>query len=110
MIPMVQCVAKRLLSRVRPNHPTLESERVEFLWHSMAECMMAGLTSRDVAVKGSIIGVIIAVPTVVVFMVLWGLTGDLLMPAVAGAAVHFVALVFAFRLAKKFLVRRDPER
>ena len=76
----------------------------------MPETVMAGLTSRDVAVKGSIIGVIIAVPTVVVFMVLWALTGDLLIPAVAGAAVHFVALVFAFRLAKKFLVRRDPER
>lgn len=69
---------------------------------------MAGLTSRDVAVKGSIMGIIIAVPTVVVFLVLWWLTGDLLMPAVAGAAVHFIALVFAFRLAKRFLVRREP--
>lgn len=69
---------------------------------------MAGLTSRDLAVKGSIIGIIIAAPTIVVFLVLWGLTGDLLMPAVAGAAVHFVALVFAFRLAKRFLVRREP--
>ena len=76
----------------------------------MPEWVMAGLTSRDVAVKGSIIGVIIAVPTVVVFMVLWALTGDLLIPAVVGAVVHFAALVFAFRLAKKFLVRRDPER
>ena len=69
---------------------------------------MAGLTSRDVAVKGSVIGIIIAAPTVVVFLVLWELTGDLMMPAVAGAAVHFVALVFAFRLAKRFLVRREP--
>lgn len=76
----------------------------------MTGCPMAGLSSRDLAVKGSIIGIIIAAPTVVVFLVLWGLTGDLLMPAVAGAAVHFVALVFAFRLAKKFLVRREPEK
>ena len=86
------------------------SGTVAFLWCDMAEYAMAGLTSRDVAVKGSLIGVIIAVPTVAVFLALWGLTGDLLMPAVAGAAVHFVALVFAFRMAKKFLVRRDPER
>ncbi|MCE2508306.1 MAG: hypothetical protein J4G04_03265 [Nitrosopumilaceae archaeon] len=71
---------------------------------------MAGLTSRDVAVKGSIMGIIIAAPTIVVFLVLWGVTGDLLMPAVAGAAVHFIALVFAFRLAKKFLVRQEPEK
>lgn len=76
----------------------------------MPDCAMAGLTSRDVAVKGSIIGVIIAVPTVVVFLVLWSLTGDLMIPAAAGAGVHFVALVFAFRLAKKFLVGRDPKR
>ena len=71
---------------------------------------MAGLTPRDVAVKGSIMGIIIAAPTIVVFLVLWGVTGDLLMPAVAGAAVHFIALVFAFRLAKKFLVRQESEK
>ncbi len=65
---------------------------------------MAGLTFRDMMVKGSALGAVIAVPTVAVFLGLWYATGDLLVPAVAGAVVHFAALLFAFRLAKRILV------
>lgn len=71
---------------------------------------MAGLSTRDVMVKGSILGAIIAVPTVAVFLVLWSITGDFMMPAVAGVVAHFVALVFAFRLAKRLLVQREPDK
>lgn len=70
---------------------------------------MAGLTFRDMMVKGSALGAIIAVPTVAIFLALWYVTGDMLIPAVVGAAVHFVALLFAFRLAKRILVKGSKE-
>ena len=71
---------------------------------------MAGLTFREVVVKGSIMGAIIAIPTLVVFLGLWWVVGDLMIAAVGGAAAHFIALVFAFRLAKRFLVSREPSK
>lgn len=70
---------------------------------------VAGLSRRDLLVKGSMLGAIITVPTLAVFLSLWAVTGELLMPAIAGAAVHFVAMAFSIKIAKKILVKREPE-
>lgn len=73
---------------------------------------MERLSSRDILVKGSILGAIMTVPSVSTFLALWYVTGDLMMPAVVAAAVHFAGMVFAYRLAKRILVKRtdDGER
>lgn len=70
---------------------------------------VAGLSRRDLLVKGSMLGAIITVPTLAVFLSLWAVTGELLMPAIAGAAVHFVAMAFSIKIAKKILIKREPE-
>ena len=70
--------------------------------------LVAGLSRRDLLVKGSMLGAIITVPTLVVFLSLWVVTGELLMPAIAGAAVHFVAMAFSIKIAKKILIKREP--
>lgn len=71
--------------------------------------LVAGLSRRDLLVKGSMLGAIITVPTLAVFLSLWAVTGELLMPAIAGAAVHFVAMAFSIKIAKKILIKREPE-
>ena len=70
---------------------------------------MAHISGRDILVRGSIIGAITTVPSVSIFLGLWALTGDLITPAIAAAAAHFVAMGFALKFAKRFLIKRDPQ-
>ena len=65
------------------------------------------LTMRDIVLKGSIIAVIVTVPSIVSFMVFWMILDDLIQAAIIGAVVHFIAMGFSLKISKKFLVKRD---
>ena len=65
------------------------------------------LTIRDIVLKGSIIAVIVTVPSIVSFMVIWMILDDLIQAAIIGAVVHFIAMGFSLKISKKFLVKRD---
>lgn len=84
-------------------------KKAYFLLSDRPALSVAGLSRRDLLVKGSMLGAIITVPTLVVFLSLWAVTGELLMPAIAGAAVHFVAMAFSMKIAKRILIKREPE-
>jgi len=65
------------------------------------------LTMRDIILKGSIIAVIVTIPSIVSFMVIWMILDDLIQAAIIGAVVHFIAMGFSLKISKKFLVKRD---
>ncbi len=65
------------------------------------------LTMSDIVLKGSIIAVIVTVPSIVSFMVIWMILDDLIQAAIIGAVVHFIAMGFSLKISKKFLVKRD---
>ncbi len=65
------------------------------------------LTMRDIVLKGSIIAVIITVPSIVSFVVTWMILDDLIQAAIIGAVIHFIAMGFSFKISKKLLVKRD---
>ena len=65
------------------------------------------LTMRDIVLKGSIIAVIVTIPSIVSFMVIWIILDDLIQAAIIGAVVHFIAMGFSLKISKKFLVKRD---
>ncbi|NOS61591.1 MAG: hypothetical protein HOO66_00900 [Nitrosarchaeum sp.] len=65
------------------------------------------LTMRDIVLKGSIIAVIVTIPSIVSFMVIWMILDDLIQAAIIGAVVHFIAMGFSLKISKKFLVKRD---
>ncbi len=64
------------------------------------------LTMRDIILKGSIIAVIVTIPSIVSFMVIWMILDDLIQAAIIGAVVHFIAMGFSLKISKK-LVKRD---
>lgn len=66
-----------------------------------------GLTTREVVVKGSIIGAIVTVPSLVIFFVVWMLLDDLMVGAIAGVIAHFVAMGFSLKISKKLLIKKD---
>jgi len=65
------------------------------------------LTMRDIVLKGSIIAVIVTIPSIVSFIVIWMILDDLIQAAIIGAVVHFIAMGFSLKISKKFLVKRD---
>jgi len=65
------------------------------------------LTMRDIVLKGSIIAVIVTVPSIVSFMVFWMILDNLIQAAIIGAVIHFIAMGFSLKISKKFLVKRD---
>ena len=65
------------------------------------------LTMRDIVLKGSIIAVIVTVPSIVSFMVFWIILDNLIQAAIIGAVIHFIAMGFSLKISKKLLVKRD---
>ncbi len=65
------------------------------------------LTMRDIVLKGTIIAVIVTIPSIVSFMVIWMILDNLIQAAIIGAVVHFIAMGFSLKISKKFLVKRD---
>lgn len=65
------------------------------------------LTMRDIVLKGSIIAIIVTVPSIVSFMVAWMILDDLIQAAIIGAVIHFIAMGFSLKISKKLLVKRD---
>ncbi|GKS66956.1 hypothetical protein YTPLAS73_05030 [Nitrosarchaeum sp.] len=65
------------------------------------------LTMKDIVLKGSIIAVIVTVPSITTFAVSWFLLDNLIQAAIIGGVIHFVAMGFSLKISKKLLVKRD---
>lgn len=65
------------------------------------------LTMRDIVLKGSIIAVIVTIPSIVSFMIFWMILDNLIQAAIIGAVIHFIAMGFSLKISKKLLVKRD---
>lgn len=65
------------------------------------------LTMKDIVLKGSIIAVIVTVPSIVSFVISWLILDDLIQAAIIGAVIHFIAMGFSLKISKKLLVKKD---
>ena len=63
------------------------------------------LTIREIFLKGSIIAMIVTVPSITAFVISWNILDDLFQAVVIGAVVHFIAMGFSLKISKKILVR-----
>jgi hypothetical protein len=66
------------------------------------------LTLADIILRGSIIAVIVAVPSIASFLIAWLVLDDLVIAIIIGAVVHFIAIGFSLKISKKLLVKRKP--
>ena len=62
------------------------------------------LSTSEIILKSSLVGVIIAVPTIIAFLVVWNMSNDLLYGGIAGLIVNFIAMGASFKIVKKFFV------
>jgi len=68
-----------------------------------------GLTTREIVIRGSIIGGIVTVPSLAVFFVVWLVLEDLMVGAIAGVITHFVAMGFSLKISKRLLIKKNKE-
>ena len=66
----------------------------------------AKLTKKEIFLRGSIIALITTVPSLIVFVVIWFVLDDVIVGAISGAIVHFVAMGFSLKISKKLLVKK----
>ncbi|QLH09410.1 hypothetical protein [Candidatus Nitrosotenuis sp. DW1] len=57
--------------------------------------------TREIFLKGSLIGLIITVPSLAAFFISWFVTGEKYISLVIGVVVHFIGMGFSLKLAKK---------
>ena len=67
----------------------------------------AKLTTKDIVKKGSLIGVIVTGPSLLVFFLAWVVLDDLMIGAIAGVIAHFIAMGFSLKISRRLLVGRD---
>ena len=61
---------------------------------------------KELFAKGTIIAIIISVPSLVGFFAAWNILGNLIEAAIVGLVVHFIAMGFALKVAKKILGKK----
>jgi len=64
------------------------------------------LSIREVALRGTVIAVIITVPSVLAFLISWAVLDNLIYAAILGAVIHFIAMGFSLKISKKILVKK----
>ncbi|MGQ0605911.1 MAG: hypothetical protein ACT4OD_03020 [Candidatus Nitrosotenuis sp.] len=57
--------------------------------------------AKGIFLKGSIIGAIITIPSLVAFFASWVITGDKIISLIIGIAVHFIGMGFSLKISKK---------
>lgn len=67
------------------------------------------LTMKEIILKGSIIAVIVTVPSITTFAISWFVLDNLMHAAIIGGVIHFVAMGFSLKISKKLLIKRESK-
>jgi hypothetical protein len=64
------------------------------------------ITTMDLITKGSLIAVLISVPTLIAFFGVWTMTEDLISGAVTGFITNLIALGISFKIVNKKFTKK----
>ena len=59
--------------------------------------------------KGSIIGAMITVPSLLAFFIAWTITGDKIVSLILGIMIHFIGMGFSLKISKKLFKVKSSE-
>ena len=60
----------------------------------------------EIVLKGTIMAAIVAVPSIISFLISWTILENLIIAAIIGGVIHFIAMGFSLKISKKILVRK----
>jgi len=64
------------------------------------------LKFSEIVLKGTIMAIILTVPSIIAFLISWIILDNLITAAIVGGVVHFVAMGFSLKISKKILVKK----
>jgi hypothetical protein len=65
------------------------------------------LSLKEIILKGSIIAIIVTIPSIIAFLLSWAVLDNLILASIIGAIVHFLAMGFSLKISKKLLIKND---
>lgn len=66
----------------------------------------AKTSRKELFARGSLLAVIISIPSLGGFFISWSVLGNLIEAAIVGLVVHFIAMGFALKIAKKIINKK----
>lgn len=67
---------------------------------------LTGITKKDIILKGTIIAIIVTIPSLAAFFLGWYLLDNLMFAAIMGAVTHFIGMGFSLKITKKFFTKK----
>ena len=64
------------------------------------------LKISEIMLKGTIMGAIVTIPSIIVFLITWIVLDNLITAIIVGAIVHFIAMGFSLKISKTILVKK----
>ncbi len=66
----------------------------------------AKLTMREIVLKGSVVAIIVTIPSITAFLLVWFLFNNPIYGIILGTMVYFAAMTVALKISKRFLVKQ----
>jgi len=71
---------------------------------------LQNISTKELFAKGSIIAIMVIIPSLGIFGISWYILDDLFQAAIIGGAVHLIAMIFSFKISKKFFVSKSDTK
>lgn len=72
----------------------------------LSDLTKSKLKLSEIAFKGTIIAAILTVPSIIAFLITWVILDNLIIAAILGGIVHFIAMGFSLKISKKILIKK----
>ena len=72
----------------------------------MPDSTKSKLKISEIIFKGTIMGAIVTIPSIIVFLITWTVLDNLITAIIVGAIVHFIAMGFSLKISKKILIKK----
>ena len=60
----------------------------------------------EIVLKGTIMGAIVTIPSIIAFLITWFVLDNLITAIIVGGIVHFIAMGFSLKISKKILSKK----
>jgi len=97
-----------------PNRKNQFLPNIKYLWFLLSNAMADSLsdekktdklTKTEIILKGTIIALLVIIPSLSVFFLAWIILKDLLQAIIIGGIVHFIAMGFSLKISKQFFIK-----
>jgi len=71
---------------------------------------LQNISTKELFAKGSIIAIMVIIPSLGIFGISWYILNDLFQAAIIGGVVHLIAMIFSFKISKIFFVNKSDTK